>query len=162
MPDNKEEARSTYELLAKMAARRAAVVDLWRDGLSQKEIAEKLGTNRRSVSRTLAAVRREVERSASQAKIVGRLVANTRLDLGYRRLEVAAADGDVQSIEAQRKHVESAAKLNGLNSPEEYDVKVSSVDYSKLSPEDFDALEKLLEKCQPDDEEGEGGTGLDW
>ena len=99
----------------KMAERRALAIQYRKEGLTYREIAQKTDVSARTAFQDVQAVLSELAAFRQDTAEEYIELELERLDAGIRALSTAATAGNVQAIEAQRKHGESRRKLLGLD-----------------------------------------------
>jgi len=118
-PVGKTTRKHSGMTVAERIAQEDAVLDLKRDGYSDRVIGESLGINHATVQNRLAAA---LSRSVSLKADEYRTVITERLEAMYTRLVPEIIQGDVRSINSALGIMDRLAKIHGLDAPVQHEV----------------------------------------
>lgn len=143
---------------AVIAERQLKVAEYRKAGMSYRQIGRHLGVDASTAMRDMHAVMAEVIAETKDHADHYRQLELERLDSMMAGLWPKVRAGDAYAIDIARKVSESRRKLLGLDMPTKIAPTTPDgeqpVDFRKLSAADLDALEAILSKAAPADDEG--------
>jgi transcriptional regulator with XRE-family HTH domain len=116
------------------------------EGLTQMQIAERLGMHQSQVAKELGRIREEWKPENVDEL---REIANARLDKVWRSLQPGLDEGDAQAANAATKVIAEHAKLNGLHAPVKTEL-TGTIDVKAAQDELLGRIARIAKPGDPD------------